>query len=152
MRYVYHDGGRAAAGFKGKGLARDCVARAIAIAGELPYREVYDRLAAGTGAQRAGKHGKRPATAREGINTGRKWFKDYMAELGFYWTPTMAIGQGCKVHLNAEELPAGRLVVAIAKHYTAVIDGVLYDAFDCAIPVNGTDRCVYGYWTKGEKP
>lgn len=33
MSITYHDGGRAAAGFKGK--ARDCVARSIAIAAEL---------------------------------------------------------------------------------------------------------------------
>ena len=42
MSYVYDDGGRAAAGYKGE--AEDCVARAIAIAGCLDYRVVYDRI------------------------------------------------------------------------------------------------------------
>ena len=28
----------------------------------------------------------------------------------------MPIGSGCKVHLRAEELPKGRLVVALSKH------------------------------------
>lgn len=161
MDVLFDDGGRAAAGFKGK--AGDCVARAIAIAAELPYAEVYARLASETGNQRAGKRGKRTASARDGISVRRKWFKDYMRELGFEWTPTMRVGQGCKVHLEDGELPMGRLVVAVSKHYTAVIDGVIRDTFDpqrwTMYPENGVvdlangrgravGRCVYGYWTK----
>lgn len=62
MKHVFNDGGRAAAGFKGS--ARDCVCRSIAIVTGRPYKEVYDRLAAGTGAQRATKRkGKRAASA-----------------------------------------------------------------------------------------
>lgn len=139
--FTPNDGGRAAAGFKGK--AGDCVARAVAIASGRPYTEVYARLAQGTGTQRAGKRGKRPASARSGINTARKWFKDYMAEIGFVWTPTMKIGSGCKVHLCAAELPKGRLVVSVSNHVTAVIDGVIHDTYD---PSRGGGRCVYGYW------
>lgn len=40
--YVYDDGGRAAAGFKGE--TGDCVCRAVAIATEQPYQVVYDAL------------------------------------------------------------------------------------------------------------
>lgn len=140
--YVFDDGGRAAAGFKGN--AGDCVTRAVAIASGLPYAEVYARLAAGNGAQRMTKRGgKKTASARNGINTGRKWFKDYMAELGFTWVPTMQIGSGCKVHLTARELPAGRLIASVSRHYAAVIDGVVHDTHD---PRRGGGRCVYGYW------
>jgi hypothetical protein len=39
MDLVYSDGGRAAAGYKGR--AGDCVVRAIAIAAQKPYQEVY---------------------------------------------------------------------------------------------------------------
>jgi hypothetical protein len=39
MMWVADDGGRAATGFSGK--TGDCVVRAIAIACELPYAEVY---------------------------------------------------------------------------------------------------------------
>ena len=153
MEYTYNDGGRAAAGFKGK--AGDCVARSIAIVSGKPYAEVYAALAQGTGNQRAGKRGKRSATARDGINTGRKWFKDFMASLGFEWVPTMTIGSGCKVHLREDELPAGRLVVSVSRHYTAVIDGVIHDTHDPQRLAFGEDsdkadihgtRCVYGYW------
>lgn len=147
------DGGRAEAGFKGR--AGDCVARAIAIASGRPYREIYEILARETGNQRAGARGKRAASARSGINTGRKWFKDQMRAWGFTWTPCMAIGSGCKVHLLRGELPAGRLVVALSRHYTAVVNGVVHDTFDphrttlwCKDGVTGmSHRCVYGYWT-----
>jgi hypothetical protein len=43
MGFYYSDGGRAAAGFKGE--TGDCVVRAIAIATEKDYREVYRDLA-----------------------------------------------------------------------------------------------------------
>ncbi|HEY0821114.1 MAG TPA: hypothetical protein VGD46_20170 [Rhizobacter sp.] len=141
MAWVEDDGGRIAAGFKGK--AGDCVARSLAIASGRPYREVYDRLAAGMGSQRVVKGDRAVRSARNGINTSRKWFKDYMAELGFVWIPTMAIGQGCRVHLAAGELPPGRLVVMVSKHCTAVIDGVIHDTHN---PQRDTGRCVYGYW------
>jgi hypothetical protein len=141
MTYQYNDGGRQAAGFKGK--AGDCVARAVAIASGRPYAEVYARLAEGTGSQRAGKKGKRAASARSGINVTRKWFKDLMTEWGFVWVPTMTVGSGCKVHLRADELPAGRLVVSVSQHYTTMIDGVIHDTWN---PDRGGDRCVYGYW------
>lgn len=105
MPWVQDDGGRAAAGFKGS--AGDCVARSVAIAGGLPYGEVYATLAAGQGAQRAGRGNKKPASARNGINPHRKWFRDYMAALGFEWLPTMRVGEGCRVHLLRGELPPG---------------------------------------------
>jgi hypothetical protein len=138
MKHVYNDGGRAASGYRGK--TGDCVCRAIAIASGRPYAEIYARLAKETGAQRAGKRGgKRAASARSGITVTRKWFKEYMRELGFEWIPTMKISSGCKVHLREDELPMGRLVVSLSGHYAAVIDGVLLDIYDCSR--DGT-RCV----------
>jgi hypothetical protein len=144
MQFVQNDGGRAAAGFKGP--AGDCVTRAIAIASGLPYRQVYDAMAAGNAGQRASKHvGKRPKTANRGIYTTRKWFKDYMASIGFVFVATMTIGSGCKVHLRQDELPSGRIIVNLSRHAAAVIDGVLHDTFDCS---RDGSRCVYGYWIK----
>lgn len=140
----YHDGGRKAAGYVGD--ARDCVCRAIAITSGRPYGEIYEALAAGNAGQRKSKRGSNHAgrrTARNGINTTRKWFKDYMASLGFTWVPTMQIGSGCKVHMREGELPMGRIIAVVSKHYSAVIDGVIHDTYDCSR--DGT-RCVYGYW------
>jgi hypothetical protein len=148
LPYIYSDGGRAASGYKR--AARDCVARSIAIATGLTYQSVYERLAESTGSQRAtSRSGKRPASASNGIHTKRKWFKDYMASLGWVWTPTMAIGSGCKVHLRSGELPTGRLIVRVSRHYTAVIDGVIHDTHD---PQRGGSRCVYGYWSRPAIP
>jgi hypothetical protein len=144
MQVIITDGGRGASA-RGRGRATgDCVARSVAIASGRPYWEVYDRLAQGTGTQRRSKRtGKRGFTADHGINTRRRWFKDYMAELGFTWVPTMGIGTGCRVHLRSGELPMGRLVVSVSKHATAVIDGVIFDTHD---PSRGGTRCVYGYY------
>lgn len=148
--YVYDDGGRYAAGFRGR--AGDCVVRAVAIASGKTYQTVYEELSRGMGSQRR----SRRATARNGVSVKRKWFRDYMLGLGFFWTPTMSIGSGCRVHLISEELPkSGRLVLSLSKHYVAMIDGVLRDTAD---PTWATiicdergkrmvNRCVYGYWS-----
>jgi|TARA_R110000803_G_scaffold4255_4_gene14519 hypothetical protein len=144
--FVYNDGGRKAAGYKGD--AGDCVTRAVAIASGLKYQEVYNRLAEGNANQRRTKGQTKNAnarTARNGIDTTRKWFKDYMIELGFKWTPTMTIGSGCKVHLTSDELPRGVLVCNVSRHQVAVIDGVIHDNHDCS---REGKRCVYGYWQK----
>ena len=116
--YVHDDGGRFASGRKGH--AGDCVTRAIAIASGVPYDDVYKALADGNATQRATKcTPKRARSARSGVNVKRKWFKDYMASLGFEWTATMGIGTGCKVHLGADELPCGGLIVSVSKRYDA---------------------------------
>lgn len=149
LPFIFDDGGRSESGFRGK--ADDCVVRAVAIATELPYAEVYAAIAKGVGAE----PGSKGATARRGVHTRRKWFRDFMCDLGFTWVPTMFVGQGCRTHLSQGELPMGRLVVKVSKHTSAVIDGVIRDTFDPSretklIEADGSvriaHRCVYGYW------
>ena len=152
IRFIYDDGGRAKAGFTNKKTAGDCVARAVAIASGRPYIEVYAELAEINARMKLTKHRRRRGragqlTASHGIWTRSKLFKDYMILNGFEWTPTMFVGSGCKVHVRADELPFGRLVLALSKHMAAVVYSVLYDAYDCSR--DGT-RCVYGYWEKKE--
>jgi hypothetical protein len=141
MEFQYNDGGRSAAGYKGR--ARDCGTRAIAIATGLPYQQVYDLVLQYAGKEKFGKRKKVKSHPRTGVwqNTLRK----IMTDLGWVWEPTMKIGQGCKVHLSAEELPSGRLLVNVSRHYTSVIDGVIHDTFN---PCRGETRCVYGYFYK----
>ncbi len=67
-----------------------------------------------------------------------------MTALGFKFVPTMGIGTGCKVHLRDGELPMGRIIARVSRHYVAVIDGVLHDTYDAS---RGGTRCVYGYWS-----
>jgi hypothetical protein len=144
MTWVYDDGGRAAAGFNGR--AGDCVTRAVAIATARPYRDIYELVNTLARAERPPASGRRSrSTARTGVHkpTTRK----LLALLGWDWTPTMQIGQGCEVHLHADELPDGRLIVSVSRHVCAVIDGVIHDTHD---PSRAGKRCVYGYWRQRE--
>lgn len=143
MKWLFNDGGRAAAGFKGS--TRDCVVRAIAIAAQEPYQQVYDAINAVAATERylhlCDK--RKGSNARTGVLTHT--IRRAMSSMGWTWTPTMGIGTGCRVHLRDGELPMGRLVVNVSRHTVAVIDGVIHDTHDCSR--NG-NRCVYGYWNK----
>lgn len=139
MRWVYDDGGRQAAGYRGK--TGDCVVRAIAIATRMPYQEVYDALNGLAQFERTGKRKRGVSNARTGVY--KQTYRKYLDSIGWEWTPTMEIGSGCTVHLRADELPKGRLIVSVSRHLVAVIDGVVHDTSDCTR--RGT-RCVYGYF------
>ena len=148
LGFCLNDGGRDAAGFKGG--AGDCVVRAIAIATQLPYLQVYEdlRVANQTYAdQRNDKLARRlnakGASPRNGNH--RNVFHNYILCQGFDWVPTMKIGAGCQVHLLANELPTGKLIVKVSKHLTAVIDGVIQDTHN---PSRNGKRCVYGYYIR----
>ena len=148
MRWVYDDGGREAAGFKG--YTGDCVVRAIAIATGRAYQSVYAALHCNALAdpvlmaqltRRYGARAREHASPRAGVN--RRVYDRYLAESAWTWTPTMQVGQGCRVHLRAEEMPPGRLIARVSRHMCAVIDGVVHDIAD---PSRAGKRCVYGYW------
>ncbi len=148
LGFYFNDGGREAAGFKGG--AGDCVVRAIAIAADLPYIQVYEDLRDANAAyanQRNDRLAKRlnakGASPRNGNH--RNVFHHYIVGHGFEWVPTMKIGAGCQVHLLANELPSGRLIVKVSKHLAAVIEGVIHDTHN---PSRGGSRCVYGYYIK----
>jgi hypothetical protein len=148
LKLEVDDGGRAAAGYKGQ--AGDCVVRSIAIVTGMPYQKVYDDLYDANEVFRTTSKTKLARSLKQKNDsprsgTHRVVLKKYLVQLGFKWTPTMFVGQGCKVHLKKEELPSGTLLVSCSKHITAVKDGILHDTHDCTR--NGT-RCVYGYWSK----
>lgn len=137
--WVLDDGGRAAAGYKG--AANDCVTRAIAIATQLPYQDVYGAINTfAKGEKQSLRHSS--SSSRNGVY--KETTRSYLLSLAWMWTHTMKFGVGCKVHLRADELPSGRLIVQVSKHLVAVIDGVIHDTHDSSR--DGT-RCVYGYWT-----
>lgn len=156
--WTFDDGGREAAGFRGQ--TRDCVTRAIAIATEIPYREVYDELTrrqkafAGRRGDRRYKHdtpqvrqlrehAAARASARLGVN--REAYEPFLLDLGWTWTPLLQIGQAERVHLVADELPGGRIICALSRHLSAVVDGVIHDTFD---PSRGGRRMVYGLYRR----
>lgn len=140
MEFVYNDGGRSLI-FQGK--TGDCVCRSITIVTGKPYVEVYNSLNYHAIGERKGKRKRGISNARTGVY--KNCYKKYLESIGYTWVPTMFVGQGCKVHLRKEELPSGRLIVAVSKHLTAVIDGVIHDTHDCS---RGGTRCVYGYFIK----
>lgn len=141
QRYVFNDGGREAAGFKGS--TGDCVCRAIAIVTQKPYKEVYDALNILAESERTGKRKKKKSSSRTGVF--RVTYQKYLESLGYQWVATMKIGQGCQTHLRSDELPSGRLIVRVSKHVTTMIDGVINDTWDCS---RQGSRCVYGYFIK----
>lgn len=153
MQFYYNDGGRSEAGYKGN--TGDCVTRAIAIATNKPYQEVYDTINALAKTERTGKRKRGKSSARNGVYKGT--YRNYLTSIGWQWIPTMQIGSGCKVHLVDGELPTGRLIVGVSKHLTTVIDGIIHDTFDpqrsTIIVEDGIQRiagrCVYGYWKQG---
>lgn len=140
--WVYDDGGRLAAGYTG--TTGDCVVRAIAVATETPYREVYDAINnAAHGERFRGRRRGRRSSSRLGVY--KETYCRYLAALGWRFVPCMSIGTGCRVHVRADELPAGRIIVSLSKHLVACIDGMIHDTSD---PSRGGTRCVYGYFTK----
>ena len=141
--YFETDGGRAAAGFKG--TTGDCGTRALAIAADLTYQEAYDLINAYSKDEKPSKRRRGKSSSRTGVH--KVTFDKVLADLGWEWTPTMKVGSGCTVHVKKDELPEGRLILRLSKHYAAFIDGELHDSFDSSR--NGT-RCVYGYWKKPE--
>lgn len=135
--WIFNDGGRAFAGYKGR--ASDCVCRAISIATGKAYQEIYDDLI------ECAKRERRRDRSHPRTGVYKPTIRRYLGSLGWTWTPTMHIGSGTTVHLREGELPEGRLIVSVSRHLVAVIDGVVHDTHD---PARDGNRCVYGYWTK----
>jgi hypothetical protein len=150
MEFVFNDGGRKDAGFKG--FTGDCVTRSIAIVTGKPYKEVYDALNLLSENKKLGWHKVKTkyGTSYEKVSASRtgvvkKVYNEYLTSLGYRWIPIMKIGSGCTVHLKASELPMGKIIVSLSGHLAAVIDGVLHDTHDCS---RNETRCVYGYYIK----
>lgn len=149
--FVYNDGGRAAAGYKGK--SGDCVTRAIAIATGLDYKKVYNDIHTYAKQHRDTRRdkiarqyqsGRSSTTARDGVH--KVIWKNYLRDLGWIWKPTMGIGTGCTVHLHPDELPKeGTYILSLSRHLACYKDGKLYDIYDCS---RNYTRCVYGYFYK----
>ena len=129
MKYIYNDGGRKAAGFKG--VAGDCGARAMAIALNLDYKTVYKELA------NANADNGRAKSARNGIN--KDIYSDVLKRYGWVWHQVPKFS-GRKARCS--DMPSGIVIAKQAHHFVAVIDGIANDTWDC------THRMVYGYWKK----
>lgn len=131
MRWIYDDGGRAAAGHTEE--VNDCVCRAIAIVTERPYHEIWCELRDLMLAQ---------------ISKSKSGVEEYvehqlMEKLGWTWVPTY------HKRLQEGDIPSGRLIVHIRGHSVAVIDGVIHDRSDCSLNRTGMPQWIYGYYKQG---
>lgn len=126
MRFHKTDGGREAAGYKGK--TGDCAIRAIAICTGEPYKEVYGELydiAKGwTGRSKIAKAIRSRPSPRGGVY--QEVVQKYLESRG--WKKVTGNRK-----LNDPYFDKGTFICSIRRHYTSVIDGELYDAFDCQL-------------------
>lgn len=129
-KFIKTDGGRADAGFKGKN-AGDCVARSMAIALEIPYKQAYTELA------QANKEAGGRKSARDGMH--KKVYERVFKRHGWEWV-SVKHPSGRKA--RPADLPSGRYIASQARHLVAVIDGKPHDMWDTS------DRMVYGYYAK----
>lgn len=139
MEFKFNDGGRSKH-YSSKPV-RDCGVRALAIVLDKDYKEVYKKV------YQLCKTVKTRGTGFSHPRTGihREIMEAAAEHYGLTWVATMQIGQGCTTHLDASELPPGRILCRVSNHYAAVVDGVLNDTYDCS---RGGKRCVYGYYYK----
>ena len=129
--YQFCDGGRRAAGLKGK--SGDCAVRALAIAAQMEYR-VAQRLIKEYAAK--GRQGSK-AIAR---GVYREDFDAALRSIGWQWQ-SAPIFPGRKARYY--DIP-GTAILRMAKHYAAVVDGVLLDSWD------SSNKMVYGFWAKAK--
>ena len=113
-----------------KKIVDDCVKRALSLLEERAYEEVsldLNRLKKETGAK----------TFNENLN-----WKEYVARHKWRKLSFPAV-QG-EDRMNGERFckiyPKGKYLLRMAHHVTAVVDGVIYDTWDCSW------KCVYNAW------
>lgn len=152
LDWVYDDGGRGGAGFKGK--TGDCGVRALTIALDEDYQAMYEtmfhlqREYGETRRDRAAKAiQRRGASPRLGLF--RQVLGPYLVETcGWRWTPLKFVGDPRTHHAVHGELPPrGPMVCSMRGHYAAVVDGKLRDTWDSG--KHGSAQ-VSGIWTPGQ--
>ena len=138
--FVPDDGGRSAAGFRGK--ASDCGARAAAIVTGRPYADVYAELFARQRGYRAASRRSsvrsKGASPREGL--WKEVMDAHMRAAGATWVPLASVGAApVRVRDVAARWPSSLLVLRLARRYSAMVDAVVRDTWD-----QHPEKLVYG--------
>ena len=142
MKWRYSDGGRSI--YYKDVRVSDCVCRAISIAENKDYNEVYNMIKTYANDYKENIDKEDNSHPRYGVT--KPLINKILTDLGYKWIPTMKFGQGCKVHLKDGELPKkGTYIVSVSKHLTTLKDNIVYDTYD---PCRNGKRCVYGYYVK----
>ena len=100
----------------------DCVKRSIALTTGIPYRDVQKGL---------NEHKKITGVNRFYNNPNPRSFMENVLGFGRVLAPKKADGTRESVEAFAKAHPRGRYVVSISGHWTACIDGIIYDTWDC---------------------
>lgn len=132
--WVETDGGRAAAGYKGK--TGDCAVRAVAVALGLDYKAAYNELAA----ENAKITGVK--SCRNGI--WKSALEAVLARYGWEWRSAPKF-EGRHARAADFTTAAGYsdfIIARMGRHFVAVLDGAVHDSW------NSSHRAVYGYWCK----
>lgn len=130
MGFSYNDGGK-------PGHVKnnsDCSVRAVSIAIGISYPEAAKRLRQASRNGRAGNGAISKGVYKEDMSAVLK-------EFGWAWHKAPKF-EGRKARYY--DMPSGSVIVSMAKHFSAVIDGTVHDVFDCR------EKMVYGYWKKIE--
>jgi cellobiose-specific phosphotransferase system component IIA len=160
LGFIYNDGGRADAGYKGS--TGDCVVRAIAIAEQRDYEEVrrelmeYNRNYANTSRSRiAKKIQKRGATTRRG--NWKRVYEKLLDNNGWTKHAKIRVGSTDRCYMLKSDIPSGRVLLKVRRHLVACVDHVINDTWDSResdLWVDGlptafkTPKCVTTIWTR----
>ena len=136
LEFIKDDGGREAAGYRGK--AGDCVPRALTIVSGEPYRQCYNDLAeANSKVRRTRPRDQGKRSARNGVykNAYDKVFKHYGFE-------KVKLGRGTRPTISEAHAAYGDCIITTRKHVFAVVNGAVRDTWDCRmseVPLEGTN-------------
>lgn len=111
-------------------LVGDCLKRALCLLEDQEYNEVSKKL-----------NNLKKENGCKKYNEDRN-FKEYMKRTG--WEYISFPAEKGKPRMNGEkfcdQFPKGKFLLNMSHHVTAVVDGVIYDTFDCS------HKCVYCAW------
>ena len=129
--YIYDDGGRRDAGYKGD--TGDCVPRAIAILTGESYKEVYRTMADAMKASGYAASGNAYATAKRKMpkKRGQKDAKVVQEiVMAKYGLVKVKLPSGERPTYSEAHAEYGNVLVSTRGHVCAIVDGELHDIFD----------------------
>lgn len=131
IEFIYDDGGRAEAGFKGD--AADCVTRAIAIATGIGYKQVRKELMKRQAEWRATGSRKAKRQTSNSVRNGchKEVYEPYLDSLGWEKKSLSSV----RAKMTAEDMPSGTVIAYVQRgrrgHLATMIDHVVHDSWDC---------------------
>ena len=121
MKYIY----KTVNGYPA--IKKDCVARAIHFATDIPYDEVYSTLTILGQLEGTIGHAPRSHRTRSSPNKGMNIFTyaPYLKTLGWEYTSFPII-------MLLDLLPhTGTIIIHFNRHLATAINGIIYDTWDC---------------------